>query len=314
MRCQANMRRSMNWSYVSKVRRLTAFFGVSDQYEISRGRSQDLGAGFLELDAPCNDERGNKGSPASANVKARFMPALVPALTVTCVIIGSLLRCHTAFCEPPDPFAADRERMVLSHLKGRDITNPKVLEVMGTVKRHLFVSPDLAGQAYADHPLPIGEGQTISQPYVVALMTQILDVKPSEKVLEIGTGSGYQAAVLTYFTDQVWSIEIRKSLAASSLERLKALGYDHVRVKDGDGYYGWPQYAPFDAVMVTAAANHVPPPLLEQLKMGGHLLIPLGSTTYYQTLTKVTKTPQGNKVEHLLGVVFVPMVGKALSE
>jgi protein-L-isoaspartate(D-aspartate) O-methyltransferase len=202
--------------------------------------------------------------------------------------------------------------MVSGQLKARDITHPKVLEVMGTVERHRFVAPRYRSQAYADHPLPIGEGQTISQPYIVALMTQILDIKPGEKVLEIGTGSGYQAAVLGHFTNQVWSIEIRQELADEAAARLKTLGYNSVRVKHGDGYFGWPEYAPFDAIMVTAAANHVAPPLLDQLKVGGRLLIPLGGTTYYQTLTKITKTPQGNAVEHLLGVVFVPMVGKIL--
>ena len=218
------------------------------------------------------------------------------------------------YASPPDPYAAARRHMVLHQLKGRDITHPKVLKVMGTVKRHLFVRPALASQAYADHPLRIEEGQTVSQPYIVALMTQILDVKPGEKVLEIGTGSGYQAAVLSHFTDQVWSIEIRKGLALGASKRLKALGYEKIMVKHGDGYFGWPEYAPFDAIMVTAAANHISPILLNELKMGGRLLIPLGSTTYYQTLTKITKTPKGNEVEHLLGVVFVPMVGKILEE
>lgn len=223
------------------------------------------------------------------------------------------LPCNT-LAEPADQYSFARQRMVLRQLKARDITNPKVLTVMGTVKRHLFVSPRLASQAYDDHPLPIGEGQTISQPYIVALMTQILDIKSGEKVLEIGTGSGYQAAVLSHSTDQVWSIEIRKGLAERASRRLRALGYDKISVKHGDGYFGWPEHAPFDVIMVTAAANHVAPPLLDQLKMGGRLLIPLGSTTYYQTLTKITKTPKGNEVEHLLGVVFVPMVGKILEE
>ena len=239
---------------------------------------------------------------------------LLVVLALVCIIAGSLSVRYSAFCESPDPYADARHGMVLHQLKARDITNPKLLKVMGTVKRHLFVRPALASQAYADHPLPIGEGQTISQPYIVALMTQILDIKPGEKVLEIGTGSGYQAAVLSHFTDQVWSIEIRKGLAQNASKRLKALAYENVKVKHGDGYFGWAEYAPFDAVMITAAANHVPPPLLKQLKMGGRLLIPLGSTTYYQTLTKITKTPKGNEVEHLLGVVFVPMMGKVLDE
>jgi protein-L-isoaspartate(D-aspartate) O-methyltransferase len=227
---------------------------------------------------------------------------------------GCLFAPSHAFCESPDAHADARRQMVVDQLKGRDITDPKVLEVMGTVKRHLFVSRRYRSQAYADHPLPIAEGQTISQPYIVALMTQILDVKPGEKVLEIGTGSGYQAAVLSYFTDQVWSIEIRKDLARDAAVRLKSLGYETVEVKQGDGYFGWPEHAPFDAIIVTAAANHVAPPLLDQLKMGGRLLLPLGSTTYYQTLTKITKTPEGKDVEHLLGVAFVPMVGKILEE
>ena len=235
-------------------------------------------------------------------------------LGLFCIIAGSMSLPHAAISESSDPYSAARQRMVIRQLKARDIKHPKVLEVMGAVKRHLFVEGRYASQAYADHPLPIGEGQTISQPYIVALMTQILDVKPGEKVLEIGTGSGYQAAVLSHFTDRVWSIEIRKGLAQKAAERLKNLEYEKIGVKHGDGYLGWPEHAPFDAIMVTAAANHVAPPLLDQLKMGGRLLIPLGSTTYYQTLTKITKTPKGKEVEHLLGVVFVPMVGKILEE
>jgi protein-L-isoaspartate(D-aspartate) O-methyltransferase len=226
------------------------------------------------------------------------------------IIAACLFPSSCAFCESPDEYDKARQKMVLKQLKGRDITDPKVLDVMGTVKRHLFVSRWHRSQAYADHPLPIAEGQTISQPYIVALMTQVLNVKSGEKVLEIGTGSGYQAAVLSYFTDHVWSIEIRKDLARDAANRLRSLGYEKVGVKQGDGYFGWPEHAPFDAIIVTAAANHVAPPLLDQLKVGGRLLIPLGSTTYYQTLTKITKTGQGKEVEHLLGVAFVPMVGR----
>lgn len=248
----------------------------------------------------------------SHNKMTKISHPFFTILALICVIAGSLYLPDSALCESPDPYAKARERMVLRQLKARDITNAKVLKVMGTVKRHLFVSPSNASRAYGDHPLPIAEGQTISQPYIVALMTQILDVQPGEKVLEIGTGSGYQAAVLSHFTDQVWSIEIRKQLAESAKKRLHSLGYTNVKVKHGDGYLGWPEHAPFDAIMITAAANHVPPPLLEQLKMGGRLLLPLGSTMYYQTLTKITKTPKGNEVEHLPGVVFVPMVGKVL--
>jgi protein-L-isoaspartate(D-aspartate) O-methyltransferase len=250
---------------------------------------------------------------ATVRKMARRRPAVLAIPKVFCLIACLCLPCIT-LAEAPDPYVLARQRMVVNQLKARDITHPEVLKVMGMVRRHLFVSPRLASQAYSDHPLPIAEGQTISQPYIVALMTQILDVQPGEKVLEIGTGSGYQAAVLSHFTDQVWSIEIRNALAQSASRRLETLGYNGVRVRHGDGYLGWPEHAPFDAIMMTAAANHVPPPLLDQLKMGGRLLLPLGSTTYYQTLTKITKTPKGNDVEHLLGVVFVPLVGKVLDK
>ncbi len=204
-----------------------------------------------------------------------------------------------------------RKRMVERDLKGRDIKDPKVLEVMGRVPRHLFVEPSLKSQAYADHPLPIGEGQTISQPYIVALMTQILRIQPGERVLEIGTGSGYQAAVLAELTDQVYTMEIREILTKQAAERLKELGYDKVRVKYGDGYFGWEEAAPFDAIIVTCAANHIPPPLIKQLKEGGRLIIPLGSTTYFQTLTLLTKKMGKPDIQHLLGVAFVPMTGEA---
>lgn len=204
-----------------------------------------------------------------------------------------------------------RKRMVEHDLKGRDIRDAKVLEIMGRVPRHLFVDKSLQSKAYADHPLPIGEGQTISQPYIVALMTQILQVKPGEKVLEIGAGSGYQAAVLAELTDQVYTIEIRASLSQMAAQRLKQLGYEKVKVKYGDGYFGWEEYAPFDAIMVTCAANHIPPPLIKQLKENGRLIIPLGSTTYFQTLTLLTKKNGQTDVQHLLGVSFVPMTGEA---
>jgi protein-L-isoaspartate(D-aspartate) O-methyltransferase len=209
-----------------------------------------------------------------------------------------------------DPiFVEARKRMVERDLKGRDITDPKVLEIMGRVPRQLFVDPSLKSQAYADHPLPIGEGQTISQPYIVALMTQILQIKPGERVLEIGTGSGYQAAVLAELTDQVYTIEIQESLAKQAARRLKELGYDKVQVKYGDGYLGWEEFAPFDAIIVTAAADHIPPALIKQLKEGGRLVLPLGSTTYFQTLTLLTKKNGQIETQKLLGVAFVPLTG-----
>ena len=209
-----------------------------------------------------------------------------------------------------DAYARRREMMVLRQLKARDITDRKVLEAMGAAPRHLFVSPRLRSQAYNDYALPIDEGQTISQPYIVALMTQYLDLKSGEKVLEIGTGSGYQAAILAHLTDKVYSIEIREKLAQSAQEILRELKYDQVKVKWADGYFGWEEYAPFDAIIVTCAANHIPPPLLQQLKEGGRLIIPVGSTLFFQTLTLVTKTNGKPKVRHVLDVRFVPMVGE----
>lgn len=210
-----------------------------------------------------------------------------------------------------DAYAKQRARMVATQLSSRDITDRKVLEVMGKVPRHLFVSPAYRNQAYADYPLPIDEGQTISQPYIVALMTQCLNLRPDQKVLEIGTGSGYQAAVLAHFTDRVYSIEIRENLAKKAAEALFKLGYANVQVRWGDGYFGWPEEAPFDAIIVTCAVNHIPPPLLDQLKEGGRLVIPLGSTLYFQTLTLITKVEGKPKVKHISGVRFVPMIGEA---
>ena len=213
-----------------------------------------------------------------------------------------------------DAYYKARMQMVEKDIAERGVSDERVLSSMREVKRHLFVPSRSRRGSYSDHPLPIGEGQTISQPYIVALMTEKLDLKPGLKVLEIGTGSGYQAAILAEMGMEVRSIEIRKRLARSAGERLKNMGYKKVRVRYGDGYYGWEEEAPFDAIIVTAAANHIPPPLLKQLKEGGRLIIPLGSTTYYQTLTLVRKLKDQMDVEHISGVVFVPMTGKMLEE
>ncbi len=210
-----------------------------------------------------------------------------------------------------DAYVKKRKRMVAEQLAGRDITDRKVLEAMAQVPRHLFVSPAYRGQAYEDYPLPIDEGQTISQPYIVALMTQCLNLRPGEKVLEIGTGSGYQAAVLAQLTDKVYTVEIRENLAAKASQTLKNLVYENVQVKWADGYFGWEEEAPFEAIIVTCAANHIPPPLLSQLKEGGRLIIPLGSTLYFQTLTLITKIEGKPRVKHISGVRFVPMIGEA---
>ena len=210
-----------------------------------------------------------------------------------------------------DIYSRKRKEMVRKQLAARDITDRKVLEVMGKVPRHLFISARYQRRAYEDNPLPIDEGQTISQPYIVALMTQHLKLKKGEKVLEVGTGSGYQAAVLAHLTDRVYSIEIRENLAKKATKTLEKLNYDQVQVKCADGYFGWEEHAPFDTIIVTCAANHVPPPLLKQLKEGGRLIIPLGSTLYFQNLTLITKTKGKPEVRHMSGVRFVPMVGEA---
>ncbi len=233
------------------------------------------------------------------------MRAWIITISAVCLLLG-----RDIFGEV-DPQAQARLRMVEEQLKGRDITDPKVLGVMAKIPRHLFVPLELSSQAYEDHPLPIGEGQTISQPYIVALMTQVLAIKSDEKVLEIGTGSGYQAAVLSELTGKVYTIEIRPHLAQEAQRRLTRLRYSNIEVKQGDGYFGWPEAAPFDAIMVTAAANHIPPPLLKQLKPGGRLVLPLGSTTFFQTLTLITKKLDGTMdVQHLTTVSFVPMIGE----
>jgi protein-L-isoaspartate(D-aspartate) O-methyltransferase len=210
-----------------------------------------------------------------------------------------------------DVYAKRRRRMVMEQLAGRDIVDRRVLEVLGKVPRHLFVSPAYRDQAYEDYPLPIEEGQTISQPYIVALMTQCLGLKSGEKVLEIGTGSGYQAAVLAKIGARVFSIDINERLAAQAARTLRALGYDEVQVRCGDGYQGWPEEAPFDAVIVTCAAPEVPPALIEQLGEGGRLVIPLGSARHFQTLTLLIKEGGRLQKKAISDVRFVPMTGEA---
>ena len=210
----------------------------------------------------------------------------------------------------PDPFEKRRLQMVQQDIEARGVKDKLVLQAMRKVKRHLFVDEAQRQKAYNDHPLPIGEGQTISQPYVVALMTEALALQGGERVLEVGTGSGYQAAILAEIVKEVFTIEIRPDLYAKVRERLQKLGYHNIRVKQGDGYLGWPEYAPFDAIIVTASPNHIPPPLLAQLKEGGRLIIPLGSTTFHQNLTLVTKRRGKVEVKELGAVAFVPLVGE----
>jgi protein-L-isoaspartate(D-aspartate) O-methyltransferase len=211
-----------------------------------------------------------------------------------------------------DEFEEARRTMVERDLKRRGISDERVLEVMGSLPRHLFVGPELRAQAYEDHPLPIAEGQTISQPYVVALMTESLELKGRERVLEIGTGSGYQAAVLAELCEEVYTVEIREGLATRAEELLSDLGYENVNVRCADGYFGWEEHAPFDAIIITCAVNHVPHYLIEQLGEGGRLVLPLGSIQYYQTLTLIEKHGDELTVQYIIDVAFVPMIGEAL--
>lgn len=206
-------------------------------------------------------------------------------------------------------FEAQRERMVREQIEERGVRDPRVLAAMRKVPRHEFVPPGLRGQAYADYPLPIGEGQTISQPYVVALMSELAALRPGTKVLEIGTGSGYQAAILAELGAEVWTIEIVEPLARAAAETLKRLGHGAVHVRHGDGYRGWPEKAPFDAVVVTAAPPSIPAPLKEQLKPGGRLVIPVGER--FQELLVVTRTADGFRTRSVIPVAFVPMTGEA---
>ena len=211
-----------------------------------------------------------------------------------------------------DPFALARQQMVTEQLarSGRDITNARVLVAMGKVPRHEFVPAPQRAQAYEDRPLPIGDGQTISQPFIVAFMTERLEPKPTDRVLEIGTGSGYQAAVLAELVAHVYTIEIVEDLAKRAAADLKRLGYTNVTVRAGDGYQGWAEAAPFDAVIVTCAPERVPQPLINQLKNGGRLIIPIGSS-WNQELVLLRK--RGVKLEQqaVLPVQFVPMTGAA---
>jgi len=218
------------------------------------------------------------------------------------------LEARQAASDSPELHQA-RQRMVRRQIEARGVNDPRVLEAMRKVPRHLFVPRAAQSHAYADTPLPIGHDQTISQPYIVAFMSEALELKGGERVLEIGTGSGYQAAVLAELAREVYSIEIVEPLAREAEKRLKELGYSNIRLRVGDGYRGWPDAAPFDAIMVTAAPDHVPPALVEQLAEGGRLVLPVGSL--FQELIRIRRTKEGTRRESLLPVRFVPMTGEA---
>ena len=229
------------------------------------------------------------------------------------------LVCVSVPAQLAEDYAAQRARLVAEISRdvidtrgyiGKNVLDQRVMQVIGTVGRHRFVPAELQSQAYKNRPLPIGYGQTISQPYIVALMTDLLEPEAGDVVLEIGTGSAYQAAVLSRLVSQVYSIEIIPELAGSASKRLQRLGFDNVVVKNADGYYGWQAHAPFDAIMVTAASSHIPPPLVKQLKPGGVMVIPVGSPFQVQQLTLVKKSLDGElTTRQVLPVSFVPFTG-----
>ena len=252
----------------------------------------------------------------------RWMP-LGTALALLAVVVGGVTMFSRSNVFHPlvnsDPpadqredalFATARQQMVEEQLRSRDIVDPRVLEVMGRVARERFAPVSERKHAYEDHPLPIGFGQTISQPYIVALMTQLADPAPNDRALEVGVGSGYQSAILAELCEQVYGIEILEPLAAAATERLARLGYKNIAVRRGDGYQGWPEQAPFDLILVTAAPAHVPQPLIDQLAPGGRLVIPVGS--YYQELVLSEKRPDGTIYRSsITSVRFVPMTGES---
>ncbi len=223
--------------------------------------------------------------------------------------------------KPPDPriekMLEDIEwevELTKKHI-GKDRLDPRVMAAMARVPRHEFVPEESRVYAYDDGPLPIGFGQTVSQPFIVALMTDLLEPDEEDVVLEVGTGSGYQTAVLAELVKKVYSIEIIAELAEKARERLKRLGYTNVEIKVGDGYYGWPEHAPFDGILVTAAAPDIPPPLIDQLKPGGRLVIPVGEPSGYQTLKVVHKDDEGaTRIRDVLGVAFVPLTGNGVGK
>ena len=218
------------------------------------------------------------------------------------------------FSADAEQYDQERQLMVEKQIKQRGVVDPQLLDAMLKVPRHLFVPENLVSLAYNDTPLPIGYGQTISQPYIVALMTDSLKVEEGFKVLEIGTGSGYQAAVLAEIGCQVFTVEVIKILADTAQERLKSLGYPEINVRWGDGYFGWKEEAPFDSIIVTCAIDHVPPPLIEQLKEGGKMVIPVGPPYSLQTLWLFTKEKDQLTSENLGGVIFVPLLREVREE
>lgn len=253
---------------------------------------------MVELSVSCSTEQIAR--ERYSRDMSRTACVLAVVLCWSCIAVGEQ--------RTDDQWTALRERMVNEQLRSRDIRDRRVLDAMRAVPRHLFVPEPQRREAYGDYPLPIGYSQTISQPYIVAFMTQALDVAPEHKVLEIGTGSGYQAAVLARLVRDVYTIEIVEPLAERARAALKELGFTNVHVRAGNGYLGWPEQAPFDRIMVTAAPEEIPAALVEQLKIGGRMAIPVGKES--QELRILRKTTKGMETLETLPVRFVPMTGK----
>ena len=236
------------------------------------------------------------------------------ALIILCILALATSSLTADVTADSPEFQKNRDTMVRDTIERRGVLDPRVLTAMRDVPRHRFIPQNIISKAYRDTALPIGEGQTISQPYVVALMTASLKLNSGDRVLEIGTGSGYQAAVLARVVKEVYTIEIKEKLHTRSTRLLNDLGYTNVITRHADGYFGWQEAAPFDAIMITAAVNHVPPPLLKQLKDGGMLILPLGNPFSYQHLTLVIRKGDDYVTKSITGVLFVPMTGVALDE
>jgi protein-L-isoaspartate(D-aspartate) O-methyltransferase len=251
-------------------------------------------------------------------LRMRLLPYL---LVLLALLVGCILQAGPTDV-PAEPTSApivqqasddrleERMDMVEYQIRRRGVTDQDVLDAMERVPRHEFVPKQHQSQAYADHPLPIGYGQTISQPYIVALMSELLQLKNTDRVLEIGTGSGYQAAILAEIVAEVYTVEIVEPLAAEAGERLERLGYANAHVLHADGYYGWKEHAPYDAIIVTCAPDHIPQPLVQQLKDGARLVVPVGPPGGYQTLWQVTKIGNEIKKRNVTGVLFVPLTGE----
>ncbi|MDH3901160.1 MAG: protein-L-isoaspartate(D-aspartate) O-methyltransferase [Gammaproteobacteria bacterium] len=245
-------------------------------------------------------------------MKCRSKSVAMRVLWLTCIIAWSAGHAGDRFEEERLGMVAEIEADVqlTSESLDRETLDPRVLQAMASVPRHRLVPERVLDAAYENRPLPIGHGQTISQPYIVAIMTDLLDTRPNSRVLEIGTGSGYQAAILAELVAQVYTMEIIEPLGLLARGNLDLLGYDNITVRIGDGYYGWEKHAPFDAIVVTAAASHIPPPLIKQLRPGGRMIIPVGSRFMVQQLVLVEKDLDGNVVtRQILPVRFVPLTG-----